>query len=118
MPWHLRKHYRATWRSAFYLPEGLPLIKHVGALPGDTVCRQGQVILVNGYPLATAQARDHLTRALPVWRGCHVIAVNEIFLLNSEVPDSFDGRYFGVLPMDTVLGRTIPLFTRTGEPAP
>ena len=28
-----------------------------------------------------------------------MIAVNEIFLLNSEVPDSFDGRYFGVLPM-------------------
>jgi len=97
----------------FYLPLGLPLIKHVGALPGDNVCRQGQVILINGHPVANAQARDHLGRALPVWQGCHRIAANEVFLLNPEVPDSFDGRYFGVLPLCFVLGRTIPLFTRT-----
>jgi conjugative transfer signal peptidase TraF len=102
----------------FYLPEGLPLIKHVGALPGDTICRHGQVIFIDGYPVATAQVRDHLGRALPVWQGCHRITANEVFLLNPEVDDSFDGRYFGVLPLASALGRTIPLFTKAGELQP
>jgi conjugative transfer signal peptidase TraF len=102
----------------FYLPEGLPLIKHVGALPGATICLHGQVLSIDGYPVATAQVRDHLGRALPIWQGCHRIAANEVFLLNPEVDDSFDGRYFGVLPLESVLGRTIPLFTKAGEIAP
>ena len=102
----------------FYLPEGLPLIKYVGALPGDTVCRRGQVIFIDGYPVAAAQDRDRLGRALPVWQGCHRIAANEVFLLNPEVEDSFDGRYFGVLPLESILGRTVPLFTRAGESQP
>jgi conjugative transfer signal peptidase TraF len=102
----------------FYLPEGLPLIKHVGAVPGDTVCRQGQVIFIDGDPVATAEFRDHLGRTLPAWQGCHRLAAKDVFLLNSEVPDSFDGRYFGVLPLSSVLGRTVPLFTRTGEAQP
>jgi conjugative transfer signal peptidase TraF len=108
-------HYMA---ERFYLPEGLPLIKHVGALPGDTVCRQGQVIFINKYPVASAELSDHLGRALPVWQGCHRITDNEVFLLNPEVDDSFDGRYFGVLPLESILGRTVPLFTRAGEPQP
>ena len=85
---------------------------------GDTVCRHGQVIFINGYPVATAQVRDHLGRALPVWQGCHRIAANEVFLLNPEVDNSFDGRYFGVLPLASVLGRTVPLFTKAGELPP
>ena len=101
----------------FYLPLGLPLIKHVGALPGDTVCRSGDSITINGRAIAAARATDHLKRSLPVWQGCRHIAPGEIFLLNPDVPDSFDGRYFGVLPMRTLLGRTLPLWTSAPEPS-
>ena len=50
-------------------------------------------------------------RPLPVWRGCRRIAHGELFLMNFDVPDSLDGRYFGPLPASTVIGRAVPLYT-------
>jgi conjugative transfer signal peptidase TraF len=94
-----------------YLPLGLPLIKHVGALPGQTVCRRAGAVSIDGQAIATARSSDHLQRPLPAWEGCHFIGPGEIFLLNPDVPDSFDGRYFGVLPIASIMGRTVPLWT-------
>lgn len=96
----------------FYLPLGLPLIKHVGAGPGQSVCRHGFTISIDGHAVAIARARDHAGRPLPVWQGCRTLAPGEIFLLNPSVPDSFDGRYFGPTPLASILGRAVPLWTR------
>jgi len=35
-----------------YLPKGVPLLKRVAALPGQTVCRTGQTIFVDGAAMA------------------------------------------------------------------
>jgi type IV secretory pathway protease TraF len=60
------------------------------------------------------QALDHdrSGRALPVWRGCRAVAGDEVFLMNWQSEDSFDGRYFGPLPASTIVGRADPLWTR------
>ena len=50
-------------------------------------------------------------RDLPVWQGCRVIGDGEIFLMNWEVGDSLDGRYFGPIPASSVIGRALPLWT-------
>ena len=93
-----------------YLPMGVPLIKHVAALPGQTVCRLGRRITVDGMAQAEALERDTRGRPLPVWQGCQKIAPHEIFLLNIGVPDSLDGRYFGPLFDRTIIGRATPLW--------
>jgi len=93
-----------------YLPMGVPLIKHVAALPGQTVCRLGSTIIVDCTVRAEALDRDTRGRPLPVWQGCHKIAPHEIFLLNIGVPDSLDSRYFGPLPYTTIIGRATPLW--------
>jgi type IV secretory pathway protease TraF len=31
--------------------------------------------------------------------------------LNADVPTSLDGRYFGPLPLSSVIGRALPLWT-------
>ena len=93
-----------------YLPTGLPLLKHVGALPGQIVCRHGLRVMIDNAAVASALARDHAGRPLPVWRGCHTLKPGEIFLLNPGVPDSFDGRYFGPLPLASAIGRIAPLW--------
>lgn len=100
-----------------YLPSGVPLMKHVAALPGQQVCRVGAVITIDGRPLAVAKLQDRMGRALPVWRGCHRVRSGEIFLLN-PAPDSLDGRYFGVLPAAGLIGTAHPVLTRNapGEP--
>ncbi len=94
-----------------YLPLGLPLIKHVAALPGETVCRQGLEISIGGALQANARERDHAGRLLPVWSGCRHISSGEVFLLNASEPASLDGRYFGPLRVSSVVGRAVPIWT-------
>jgi conjugative transfer signal peptidase TraF len=94
-----------------YLPRGVPLMKRVAALPGQRVCRTGVVITVDGVALGEALDRDRLGRPLPVWQGCRTVAAAELFLMNWQVRDSLDGRYFGPLPLAAVIGRAIPLYT-------
>lgn len=94
-----------------FLPKGVPLLKHVMALPGQTVCRTGDVVTVNGISAGDARDRDHLGRPLPQWSGCRTIRTGEVFLMNPTVPDSLDGRYFGPLPATSIVARAVPLWT-------
>ncbi|MFT9073212.1 S26 family signal peptidase [Gluconobacter potus] len=93
-----------------YLPLGVPLLKPVAALPGQRVCRIGAAVTVDGTVLGNALARDHRGRPLPVWQGCRHVLPGQIFVMNPVIPTSLDGRYFGVLPVDAVLGRAQPLW--------
>jgi len=95
-----------------YLAEGVPLLKHVAATPGQRICRVGNVVSVDARPLAVALRRDSRGRPLPVWRGCRTVEAGELLLLNTSVRDSMDGRYLGPLPASGLLGRAIPLLTR------
>ncbi|WP_425063481.1 S26 family signal peptidase [Pyruvatibacter mobilis] len=94
-----------------YVARDVPLLKHVLGLPGQRLCRHGRAITVDGVPLGEARDRDSRGRDLPVWQGCRAIAAGEIFLMNLDVGDSLDGRYFGPFPASAVIGRAIPLFT-------
>lgn len=102
----------ATWLDrGDYLPRGVPLLKHIFALSGQTVCRVGIRISVDGIAASLARERDGRGRPLPNWQGCHVIASDEVFLMNSHQPDSLDGRYFGPLPRSAVVARASPIWT-------
>ncbi|MFG1313115.1 conjugative transfer signal peptidase TraF [Xanthobacter autotrophicus] len=94
-----------------YVGAGVPLMKRVAALPGQEVCRTNRTITVDGVAYGEALERDRMGRPLPVWRGCRRVAEGELFLMNFDVPDSLDGRYFGPLPASTVIGRAVPLYT-------
>ena len=94
-----------------YLPRGSPLLKRVAAVPGQRVCRTGLAITVDGVPMGDALDRDRRGRPLPVWQGCRLVANGELFLMNWQVRDSLDGRYFGPLPATAVIGRATPLYT-------
>ncbi|MDH0367841.1 S26 family signal peptidase [Brucella anthropi] len=94
-----------------YVARDVPLLKRVLGLPGQRVCRAGHAIAVDAVPLGEAHLRDSRGRDLPVWHGCRFIAEGEIFLMNPDVGDSLDGRYFGPFPASAVIGRATPLFT-------
>jgi conjugative transfer signal peptidase TraF len=94
-----------------FLPKGVPLLKHVMAVPGQTVCRTGDAITVDHIEVGEARDRDHLGRPLPRWSGCRTLIAGEVFLMNPTVPDSLDGRYFGPLPVTSVVARAVPLWT-------
>lgn len=97
-----------------YLPRGVPLMKRIAALPGQTVCRIGRNVSVDAAAMGDALVRDRRGRELPVWQGCRTLGANEIFLMNWDVQDSLDGRYFGPIPKNSIVGRALPLWTDEG----
>ena len=97
-----------------YLPRGVPLMKRIAALPGQTVCRIGRNVSVDTIAMGEALARDRRGRELPVWQGCRTLRPSEIFLMNWDVRDSLDGRYFGPIPKNSIIGRALPLWTDEG----
>lgn len=97
--------------SRGYLERGVPLLKHIAALPGHDVCRIGRTVAVNGVTMGHALDRDHLGRNLPSWEGCRRVTDHEVFLMNSQSENSLDGRYFGPLSASTIVGRADPLWT-------
>lgn len=94
-----------------YIGRGVPLLKRVAALPGQTVCRIGNAITVDAVPFGDALDRDRQSRDLPVWQGCRRIADGDIFLMNADVSDSLDGRYFGPIATRTIIGKATPIYT-------
>ncbi|XLY87193.1 S26 family signal peptidase [Ectopseudomonas mendocina] len=44
--------------------------------------------------------RDQQGRALPFWQTCRRLAGDELLLLSSTNPKSFDSRYFGTVSVD------------------
>jgi len=100
-----------------YLASGVPLLKHVAALPGARICRSGARVTVGRRLVAMALPRDSRGRSLPVWHGCRIVGAGQLFLLNNA-PDSMDGRYFGAIPTAGLLGRATPILVRTAPDKP
>ena len=94
-----------------YVGRGVPLLKRVVGLPGQRVCRTGSAVTVDGVEMGDALDSDRIGRALPVWQGCRIIGDGELFLMNWDIRDSLDGRYFGPVPASSIIGRALPLWT-------
>ena len=67
-----------------YLPLGIPILKHVLALPGQSICRVERTITVDGVAVGDALDRDRQGRGLPAWQDCRIVARDEVFLMNSR----------------------------------
>jgi len=81
-------------------------------MAGDAVCVRDRAVSIDGRQVADQLATDHEGRALPAWSGCRTLGPDEIFLLMADAPDSFDGRYFGPVPVSAVVGKLVPLWLR------
>lgn len=88
-----------------YLPSRIPLVKTVAAGPGDRVCAKKQTMWVNGRAVAARRKTDRAGRRLPRWSGCRVLGPDEVLLLGVDDPASYDGRYFGPIAAQLVVGR-------------
>ncbi|MFT9089985.1 MAG: S26 family signal peptidase [Gluconacetobacter sp.] len=97
-----------------YLPLGVPLLKPVVAVAGQSVCRIALRITIDGVAVGDARTVDHRGRSLPAWQGCQRLSGGQIFVMNPAEPRSLDGRYFGPLSVAGVIGRATPLWLPSG----
>lgn len=101
---------RDTLNAYGALPAGKVLLKLLSAINGDTVCRAGASITINGAKVATAKQASSIGRALPTWSGCRTLGAHEILALAPH-PLSFDGRYLGPIDSRQIIGVATPLLT-------
>ncbi|MEX3014045.1 S26 family signal peptidase [Gymnodinialimonas hymeniacidonis] len=97
-----------------YLGAETLLIKRVAATAEMSVCRDGLSVSINNTIVTTAAETDRNGRALPSWAGCVTLGPDEFFLLNADVDDSLDGRYFGTINASRIVGQALPIWTRGG----
>jgi type IV secretory pathway protease TraF len=98
-----------------YLGKGALLIKPVVAGAGDTVCRHGTLVTINGRIAARARTVDAARRSLPAWSGCFQLGATDIFVLSAN-PDSFDSRYMGPIDRANVVGFAQPIWVARAVP--
>ncbi len=91
-----------------YLPTGIPVIKTIAALDGDLVCEEAGLLQINGLSTVHVLPADRVGRSLPSpWKACRRLQEDEVLLLSNRTPDSFDGRYFGVVQRTDIIGRAV-----------
>lgn len=95
-----------------YIPANVPLVKRVAAVAGDEVCALGQEVFINGNWVVERRVADAKGRPMQWWSGCVRLRGRQLFLLMSDSPASFDGRYFGVTDGRLVVGKARLLWAR------
>ncbi|NOT71872.1 MAG: S26 family signal peptidase [Hyphomicrobium sp.] len=93
-----------------YLPVSAYLLKPIVGISGDRVCRIATVVTINARMITIASVADSAGHRLPRWQGCRVLRDGQIFVLATRA-GSFDGRYFGVLTVDSIVGRARAIWT-------
>jgi conjugative transfer signal peptidase TraF len=107
---YLPEQAEALAASRAYLPAGIPVIKTVWAVGGDTVCRNAGTLTVTGRRSLALLGKDRHGRPLPAWsQGCTRLGQGEVLLISDATPDSFDSRYFGPVDIGNVIGRAVYL---------
>ena len=115
-----------TGRERGYLPRGScashasPVGKRIAATPRDIVELSATGLAVNGARISTSalRTRDSLGRALPHWPlGRHSVGSTEVWLIGVDDDRSWDSRYFGPVPVSSVIASLRPIATlRLGRP--
>ncbi len=110
----------AVGRSRGYLPAGdcpdgsSPILKQILALPGDHVDLRRDWLAVNGREVDNSEIRtsDTLGRKLEhVAFGSRTVENGELWVVGSNRERSWDSRYFGPIPTESVIGGARPLAT-------
>jgi conjugative transfer signal peptidase TraF len=106
-PDHLKTFiYKRHW-----LPDGWPLMKQIGAMPGDTYCiNKDQQFLINGKFVGPVYKVDNQGLPLPKIEGCRTVETGTILPVATHVLNSFDGRYIGTIPLNIIKGKAVPLY--------
>ncbi|WP_024891335.1 signal peptidase I [Luteimonas huabeiensis] len=106
--------------------DGTRLIKRVAAVAGQTVAVRDGRLSVDGRVLAALPGpplERFGTREVPLDLGDGggadlpplVVPDGQVLVLGDHRGASFDGRYFGLVPVDAFYGRAIAVYHRRGD---
>lgn len=85
------------------------VMKYILGVPGDFVCKKQGYVWINQYKIARVQQYYQPGRKLPNTPFCRRLGTQEYLLMSTKVVHSFDGRYFGPVKKQHIIGEMIPL---------
>lgn len=93
------------------IPDGTIFVKRIGATEGDRIELTQNVLSVNGRPVATVNPIILAKAGLAASRleGVEVVPSGFALMLGAS-PDSFDSRYYGLVPVNRLAGTAVPLW--------
>lgn len=94
-----------------WVPEGWPLLKHVGGVAGDIFCVSASWLTINGRQAGPIYRTDQEGRPLPHMEGCRTVPAGCFLPLATHISRSFDGRYMGAVKLSAIQGVARPLLT-------
>ena len=90
-----------------------PLLKEVVGVPGDLIDYSGS-LFVNGRAIPHSKVLAiGFSNFEPGERWSLVVPEGEVWLMGTSSFLSFDGRYFGLIDRDNILGIAHPIFFET-----
>ena len=92
-----------------------PLLKRIEALGGDRVSLDDAGVAVNGILVAGTRALRTDGRRQPIAQvgpGTWLIDAGAFWAGSTAHPQSFDSRYFGPVPLSSIIGVAVPLLPR------
>ncbi|NLW36878.1 MAG: S26 family signal peptidase [Syntrophorhabdus aromaticivorans] len=94
-----------------WLPQGWPLIKYVGALPGDTYSVKDVSLYINNRYMGPVYDQDNEGNRPPRITGIRTVEPGTFLPLSTHITHSFDGRYFGTVELASIKGKALPVWT-------
>lgn len=94
-----------------WMRDGIPFLKELLGVPGDRVCISKDALRINERYIGPVFERDSRGMPLPQHLGCFVVPADYFFPASQHLANSFDGRYFGELPLGVILGEAKPVWT-------
>lgn len=102
---------RAIVYGRHWMRNGIPFLKELLGMPGDRVCVFADRLEINTEAIGPVFERDSTGQSLPQQRGCFIVQPGYFFAASHYLDKSFDGRYFGALPLSEIQGEARPVWT-------
>ena len=94
-----------------WMRNGIPFLKELIGLEGDRICIFRDRLEVNGRTVGPVFAVDSVGLPLPQHPGCFLVPEGSFFAASQYLDKSFDGRFFGALPLGILQGEARPVWT-------
>lgn len=98
-----------------YIDKNTYLLKQIQALEGDTYYVDDKAIHVNDEYVGDISTRDSLGRSIIPQYGKHHVNKGYFLPIGLNNKNSYDGRYFGEVPIKNIKNKVIPLIIFTGK---
>lgn len=85
-------------------------MKYAMGIPHDYACNSNDKIIINHKIIGGIKKYYSPKKILPKRIYCARLKDDQYLLLNTAIPRSFDGRYFGPIDQENIIGKTKLLF--------